>query len=240
MVENVIKKIFSGKADDDVHADFIKFGKGSFTNRYLIEAKKQKDKWNIKTNSELAKFLVRKCLENASGEVIVSGAIIGTSDLRAASGGYVFDPEEKIKQFMGVKQLIVKDVKVKPEKVIQLMDKFPKAFFALSFSTKDSILKTKAKAPKSAKPAAGGEKAPAATFCSLKTTDKNLVGDLFFDIPDFDEITARHTLEINQIIIPKGETDPVKIRELAQRKGKLIRELNVNGRAIKSEKDFLA
>lgn len=235
MVENVINKIFSGKSDEEVHNDFIKFGKGSFSNRYLIEGKKQKDKWNIKTNSEFANFLVRKCLERATGEIDVTGVIVVSTKI----DGAVEFPIERIKQFMGVKQAVI-NTKTTPKKILDAMDKFPKAFFALSFSTKDSVLKTKAKAPKSAKPATAGDKAPAAKFCSLKTSDKSIVEDLFFDCPDFDEISARHTLEINQIIFPKGETDPVKIRELAQRKGKLIRELNVNGRAIKSEKDFLA
>lgn len=235
MVENVIKKIFAGKADGEVHNDFIKFGKGSFTNRYLIEGKKQKEKWSIKTNSEFTNFIVRKCLEKASGEIEVKGVIVVSTKI----DGAVEFPIERIKQFMGVKQAVI-NTKISPKKILDVMDKFPKAFFALSFSTKDSVLKTKAKAPKSAKPSTGGDKAPAANFCALKTTDKGLVEDLFFDCPDFIEITARHTLQIDSIVYPKGETDPVKIRELAQRKGKLIRELNVNGRAIKSEKDFLA
>jgi len=235
MVENTIKKIFSGKVDSEVHNEFIKFGKGNFSNRYLADAKKQKDKWAIKTNGEYANFLVKKCLEKAVGDVDVKGVIVVSTPIDGAVGF----PIERIKQFMGVKQAVI-NTKTSPKKILEAMEKFQKAFFALSFSTNDSNLKVKAKAPKSAKPASAGGKAPSPDFCSLKTTDKSIVDDLFFDYPNFTEISARHTLQINQIIMPKGETDPVKIRALAQRKGKLIRDVNVDGLANKSEKEFLA
>lgn len=234
-MESVLKKIFSGKIDDEVHNDFIKFGRGTFSNKYLVDAKKQKDRWAVKTSADFANFFVRKCLEKASGEVDIKGVIVANSKIEEDAGF----PIEKVKQFMGIKQAVV-NTKVSPKKLIELMDKYPKAFFALSFSTKDCELKIKPKAPKSAKPAASGEKEPKPEFCSLKTSDKSFIEDLFFDYPNFNQISAKHTLEIKEIILPKGESDPVRIRELAKRKGKLIRELNVDGRANKSEKEFLA
>lgn len=234
-MESVIKKIFSGKSDDEVHNDFTKFGKGLFKDRYLVDAKKQKDKWSVKTSADFANFFVRKCLEKASGDVDIKGVIVANSRIEDDAGF----PVEKVKQFMGIKQAVV-NTKTSPQKIISLMDKYPKAFFALSFSTKDCELKIKAKAPKSAKPAASGEKAPKPEFCSLKTSDKGVIEDLFFDYPNFNEVSVKHMIEIREIILPKGESDPVKIRELAKRKGKLIRELNVDGTAKKSEKEFLA
>ena len=60
-MSSVLKKIFSEQSDEEVHNEFIKFGKGVFENRYLLEAKKQKDKWAIKTSAEFSNFLVRSC-----------------------------------------------------------------------------------------------------------------------------------------------------------------------------------
>ena len=234
-MESVIKKIFSGKADDYVHNEFIKFGKGIFKDRYLIEAKKQKDRWRIKTGADFANFLVSKCLENASGDIDVKGVIVTTSKIKDDAKF----PLGEIKQFMGIKQTIV-NTKTSPKNILDLMERFPKAFFALSFSTKDSELKIKAKAPKSAKPATSGKKAAKPEFCSIKTSDKSIVDDLFFDVKEFNEASARHTLEIKEIILPKGETDPVKIREMAKRKGKIVRSLIVDGKDSKIEKEFLA
>ena len=238
-MENTIRKIFSGKIDGSVHDEFVKFGRGNFKDKYLIEAKKQKDKFSIKTSAEFANFLVRKCLEDAEEEVEVKGVIVSTFDIREKMGGFVFSPEEKVKKFMGVKQLQV-DGKIKPQRIIEVMNKFPRAFYALSFLTKNNELKIKPKAPKSAKPSAKGEKEASADFCSLKTTDREVVNDLFFDIGDFNEVAIKHEIIIKEIILPKGETDPEKLRENAKRKGKIIRKIVVDGKEITKEKDFEA
>src|SRR3989344_6948269 len=74
-MKNVIAKIFSGETDEEVHSDFVKFSRGVFENRYLLEGKKQKDKWSLKTSAEFVNYLVRRCLEKISGKVRVTGAI---------------------------------------------------------------------------------------------------------------------------------------------------------------------
>lgn len=101
-------------------------------------------------------------------------------------------------------------------------------------------LKIKAKAPKSAKPSNKGEKEIKADFCSLKTNDGSIIEDLFFDFPNFTEIKIKHSLNIQEVIIPKGIDDPVKMRETSKRKGKIIREINVDGRIEKKEIEFEA
>ena len=44
---------------------------------------------------------------------------------------------------------------------------------------------------------------------------------------------------IKDIILPEGVEDPNKMREMAKRKGKIIRERNVDGIDLKEEKDFV-
>lgn len=234
-MESVLKKIFSGKNDSDVHDEFIKFSRGSFDNRYLIEAKKQKGRWSIKTSAEFTNFLVRSCLEEARGEVEVKGIIVATFDVSSEAGFEI----SSTKQFMGIKQAVV-DSKIHADKIINLMEKYPKAFFALSFSGADFELKVKAKAPKNAKPSTKGESEIKADFCSLKTSNKKIIDDLLFDIPIFDEIKINHTIQINDIILPKGEKNPVKIREDAVRKGKIIRKAVVDGKKLMKEAEFEA
>ena len=73
-MKNTIAKIFSGETDEEVHSDFIKFSRGIFQDRYLIEGKKQKEKWSIKTSAEFANFFVRRCLEKSPGEINIKGA----------------------------------------------------------------------------------------------------------------------------------------------------------------------
>ena len=168
-MENSLKKIFESKVDDIVHGEFIKFSKGSFKNRYLVEAKKQKNGWAIKTGPEFANYLVRACLEKTAGDIEISGVIVATFDVSKKAEF----PVERIKKFMGIQQAVV-NTKTDPSKVIKLMDGFPRAFFALTFSTPDYQLKIKAKAPKSAKPAGAGEKGPKINFCSLSCTGSSI------------------------------------------------------------------
>lgn len=233
-MESVIKKIFAENNDENVHNEFIKFGKGEFKFRYLIEAKKQKDKWSIKTSAEFTNFFVRKCLETVSGDLKLHGVIIYTSELDGNKLSV-----ERVKQFMGVKQYII-NTEAKAQDILELMENYPRAFYALSFSAGNCELKIKAKAPKNGKPSNKGEGEPKADFCSLKTPNKEIIDDLFFDVPDFKEIKVKHTIQINEVILPQGVEEPTKIRELARKKGKIIRELNIDGTKSFMEKDFEA
>ncbi len=234
-MKSIIRKLFSGVRDEQVHSEFIKFSKGVFGNKYLLDAKKQKTGWTIKTGAEYVNTLVRSCLEKSSGEIAVTGVIVATFHI----GEKAQFPIERVKQFMGIKQAVV-NTKTTPEKILSLMDAYPRAFFALSFSTPKAQLKVKAKAPKSAKPATSKEKEISADFCTLKTDDPVLVQELFFDCPEFKVISVNHTLTIKEIILPKGLTDPVQIREQAKRKGVISRLIKIDGKEIKKEIEFEA
>jgi len=227
---SVINKIFSGVKDEEVHGDFTKYSRGIFQNKYLVEAKKVKDRLNIKTSAEFVNYIVKECLKEVKGEFDVKGVIVATFDVSKEAEF----PVERIKQFMGIKQAVIA-TKTTADKILKLMDKYPKAFFALTFSTPNSELKVKAKAPKSAKPAATGDKEPAAEFLSVKTTNKGIADDLLFGISDFKEVTIKHVLNIKEIVIPKNEKDPVKLRENAVRKGTIKRIMTIDGN--KSEKE---
>ncbi len=239
-MSNVLHDIFSGIENKNAHDDFIKYGKGVFQCKYLIDGKKQKNGWSIKTSSEFVNFLVRACLGRASGSVSITGVIVSTFEVHTdaqtmlghgAVGG--------VKKFMGIKQVQING-NVDPSKLIALMDKYPRAFFALSFSTPTLTLKTKAKAPKSAKPAATGEKDPSPEFCSLKTQDAALVKILFFDIPEFSVVSIKHTLTITEIAVPNGVLDPVQMREQSKRRGTITRIATIDGKEKKSEAQFFA
>ena len=232
-MESTVNKIFLGKADSAVHDEFVKFSRGVFPDRYLIEAKKQKDKWVIKTGNEFANFFVRKLLEKHLGKVQMKGVIVATFDVSKEAKFEI----SNIKQFMGIKQAVV-DSAVESKQVIELMDKFPKAFYALSFSIGNDELKIKPKAPKSAKPSTKGESEAKIDFCSLKTGDENIIKDLFFDFPNFDKISVSHAVQIDSIEIHKGVENPVEMREKSIRKGKIIRKIIVDGKEAKKEASF--
>jgi hypothetical protein len=234
---NFIKKIFDGKGDPLVHLQFQKFSRGEFTDRAVIKVKNSAGKYTISTTSEFANDFVRDMAEKlGSGKTQVSGAIVSTSDLTG-----MLDFKGK-KQFQGVKQYLI-DEEISGKEIISLLDKFPKAFFGLSFSVNEDVLKIKAKAPKSGKPGSKGEEAPNPDFCKLVTKDKAIAQSFVFEKTDFKEATATHTFVINEIVIPenlKKSEDFAKIREESKRKGKIIREAEIDGQKIRTEKPFEA
>lgn len=233
----VMKKIFDGTFDAEVHANFLKFGRGEYKNKYLLEGKKQAKKWAIKAGAEYANLLTRKCLEKMGDSVEVKGVIISTRDLKDE---ITFDIE-KVKNFQGVRKHVINGA-VSPAQIFELMDKYPKAFFALSFSGEGFVLKIKPKAPTSGKPGKEKEDGPVADFCSLKTEDRGIIDYLFFSIGDFNEVRVKHTINVTDIVYPSNidELRPAEVRELAKRKGVVVRNATVDGVQQVSEANFVA
>jgi len=231
---NFIKKIVEGKSDEEVHLQFIKFSKGEFKWRALIEAKNSSGKFTIKTSSEFVNELVKEGARRlGDSKTMVKGCIVSTDDLKNKLN------YNKISQFQGVKRYML-ETQMSGNEILALIEKMPKNFFALSFCANNFELKTKAKAPKSGKPAANKEEVPAPDFCILKTTDQEIAKNFVFEKPDFKIAKISHTFLIKEIIIPKNETDFAKIRENALRKGVMIRMGEIDGDKIYKEIEFQA
>lgn len=231
---NFIKKIFDGDIDESVHLQFQKFSKGEFKDRAIIKAKQSRGKYTIITTAEFANEMVKTVAEKLGDEKTnIKGAIISTSDL---SGELDFQNK---KQFQDVKKYII-DKEMSGNEIINLINKFPKAFFALSFKTEkdNTTLKIKPKAPKSAKPKNKEEKSKP-NFCKLITTDSKLEKSFVFEKPDFKTAEITHTFVIEEIIPPEMEADYEKIREMAKRKGKIIREAVIDGNEMNKEIEFV-
>jgi hypothetical protein len=222
----IIKKIFDGNIDKSVHIAFLKFGRGEYKNKYLIEGKKQLKGYAIKTSAEFVNYLVRWGLEHIKGEIKVKGVIISSSDLR----NEIKFELKKVSNFRGIRKHIV-DCNLDTSEILKLMDRHPKAFFALSFKKDDFMLKTKAKAPASSKPGKEKDGVAVADFVTIKTNNKNILGELFFGIGDFSQIRVSHDIKIKNIVYPTDLTGikPADIREQAKRKGVLERKVVIDG-----------
>lgn len=233
---NFIKKIFDNKTDELVHLQFQKFSKGEFKDKAVIKAKNSSGKYTISTTYEFANELVRDLAEKLNEKTKVTGVIVSTNDLKEKLDF------KGIKQFMGVKQYQI-DKEMSKNEIIELLNKFPKAFFGLSFKTSDSELKIKPKAPKSAKPSNKSDEKPNPDFCKLITTDKQLAESFVFEKNGFKQALISHNFIIKEIIIPnelKNEKDFSVIREKSLRKGILIREGEIDGNSFKKEIEFEA
>lgn len=236
---NFIKKAINKEADESVHLQFQKFSKGEFVNRAIINAKFSGGKYTISTSAEFANDLVKEVAKKLDGlKTQITGAIISTLDLK---GQMNF---KEVKQFQGVKRYLIEG-EMSGDEILKLMEKFPKAFFALTFETQkdETKLKIKAKAPKSGKPGTKGEDAPKPDFCKLITRDKKLAESFVFENPEFKNAEIIHKFLIDKINTPeelKDSKDFALIREMSKRAGKIIRKATIDGRDFSKEFEFEA
>lgn len=235
-----IKKIFEGKSDEIVHVQFQKFSRGVFKDKALIKASRSAKGFSVATTADYANDLVRAMAEKLGSEKTpVTGPIVSTMKLKEMPAFQALLADCTIKQFAGVKQHMV-NKELTGTELIHYLNAAPDAFFALSFTVGESILKIKEKAPKSAKPGTS-ESGPKIDFCSLKTPDELLVRSLLFDMPaQWKSIVANHTYTITDIELPANATTPEAMRRLATRKGTITRTLVIDGMQYVSTKEFVA
>ncbi len=218
-----IQKIYEKKTDFYSHLQFEKYSRGVFKDKAIVQVKKTKDGFSFVTTSEYANEFVRACAEELKdGKTKVEGVIISTKGL-PSNINY-----KSISQFMGVKKYSIQG-ELTGKEIIQICDDIPRAFIALSFSTGQSELKIKQKAPKSVKPGSSSKDGPKVDSCKLKTKNLEFAKKLFFDVEDFKNAEAKHNFEIIDIEADLSEKDPVKMRENAIRIGKVVRNLKVDG-----------
>jgi hypothetical protein len=112
-------------------------------------------------------------------------------------------------------------------------------YYLLDANDSEMVLKVKKALPKPGK----NEEKIDDGFCSLVISENywnSLKEAFFWDVPEAKKAAIEHELKINEIIMPKDEKDPVKIRELAKRKGKIIRTIIIGKKETKKEIDFEA
>jgi hypothetical protein len=213
-MESFLKKVMSGKGDADSHRYFVRFGKGDYKRRFLISLNKGA-KIKIKTSFEFANDLVRFVNENKrikfSGKVFTKEKIAGKEG-RKKAGLLVYEiSESSIEEFGNA------------------------YYYLLDSNDSDMVLKIKKSLPKPGK----NEEKIDEGFCVLLIDAKywNALKNVFFwDLPDgVKKVAIEHELKINDIILPKGESDPAKIREKALRKGTIVRKMVVDDNETQKE-----
>ena len=197
-----------------------------------------KEKYTINTSAEFANELVSIMAKKlGSSKTKVIGGIVSTLNLKENSEFSKLLAHAEVKQFQGVKRFLI-DTEMTGDEILNFLDKNPKSFFALSFEIGKDKLKIKPKAPKASKGKKGEE--PKADFCKLITFDKELGSGFVFEKNDFKDAVINHTFIIDSLILPEGEKDFAKIREIAKRKGKIIRKAEIDGKKVVTEKEFEA
>lgn len=219
---NFIKEIFQGKSSQTAHRQFIRFGKGEYGRRALLSLWKTKSV-KVRSSFEFANDFV--LFVSGLNGVIFSGSIWSKEELPGLNG-----TKKEGKFIYQVKDLAGSRIKDIADKVY---------YFLLNGDGDGIKLRIKGKLPKPGK----GEDKVDDKFCQMELDEKyysKIKEDFFWDLPECKKAQVEHIFVITEILMPKGETDYAKIREMAKRKGKIVRIANVDGREIKTEKNFEA
>jgi hypothetical protein len=215
-MESFIKKVLTGESDEDSHRYFLRFGKGDYKRRFLINLSKGA-KIKVKTSFEFANDLVMFVNEikklKFSGKVLSRDKVEG-KDGKKKGGVFVYEvANASLDEFKNV------------------------YYYLLDVEDSEVVLKIKKKLPKPGK----DEEKIDEGFCSLLIEQKYwtaLKNKFFWDVPECKKASIEHELIINEIVVPKGEKDPAKIRELAKRKGTIVRKMVVDDKESSKEIPF--
>ncbi|MEK6840607.1 MAG: hypothetical protein AABX79_01510 [Nanoarchaeota archaeon] len=217
---NFIKKIFLKKADESVHNQFIRFGKGEYRRRAILSLWKT-GSIKIKSSFEFANDLV--LFAAGLGNISFNGSIWGREQIPG------------MQETKKGKKIVYNAINLTGSKIKEIA---PMVYYFLLNADGPGIkLKIKGKLPKPGK----GEDKIDEKFCQLEIDEKYYQAvkeDFFWDIPECKKASIEHTFAIKDIVMPKGETDYAKIREMAKRKGKIIRIANVDGSETRKEIEF--
>ncbi len=219
-MEFFIKELLTKGESEHAHRYFVRFGKGNYKRRFLTKFANGK-KVKIKTSFEYANELVTYTREKVpdakfTGKVFTSTAMAGM-DGRKKGSSYGYDAKDSD------------------------LSEFSDIYFTLVDTKGDDIaLKCKKAIPKPGKDA---EKIDD-VFCGIDIDPKywdELHDKLFWDVPkNAKKVVVEHEVVIDEIVLPEGVDNPVEMRKLAKRKGKIIRTIDIDGEKKTSEHDFVA
>ena len=176
---NFMKNTLDGKTDELTHKQFRRFGKGVFVQKAMVQIKKSKDSFNIRTTFEYLDGILLYLANNFKGQLEVSGTIVGSSDLESKAKKFGISGEKK--NVMGVKKLVLTPTKIEASKLNDILNDFKDEFLLLSAKGNNFELVSKEGLPKPGKTFKEDEKGKI-DFCKIITNDSNLVKELLFDV----------------------------------------------------------
>jgi len=217
-----IKRIFEGKIDEQCHQQFVRFGRGKYSNRAVISLQKTPSKLKLKSSFEFANDIANIAAELANSKF--NGVILSKNNIVELKN-YEF------KRKSGILAYQINDISSNTIKQIS-----NKIYYLLLNTDNNIKLKTKKKLPKPGKDEDKiDDKFVQAEF--PLQYQQQVMQAFFWDVPECKKAKISHDYIIKDIIIPSdvNKDDFEKIRLTAKRKCKIIRNINVDGEELKKE-----
>jgi hypothetical protein len=220
-----IKKIWKKASDDSAHRQFIRFSKGIFENKAVL---------NIGRNGKIKISGTYDCVTDAvafiaslTAKVNVSGLVISRTAIPGIHGNekkgaisYNFNEELDSKKLLEITKASI--------------------YALLDCEASGIELKTKKTIPR---PGSRSSDKVNDKFFTASIDIKfwpQVKEEFLFDLPEGKKYRLSHKYEISSIILPKGEKDFEKMRLMAKKKGRMTRTAEIDGKTISQEIDFEA
>jgi len=143
---NFMKRLFNGESGVDIHQQFIRFGKGDYKGRFLLNLWKTK-KIKVKTSFEFANDLIRLC--SGFGDCKASGIILSKRNISDTMSRNNIEGNSETKKGGLYYRNNIPSQKLKKEQLVELEKE---SYFVLLDLEGDSFkLKIKKKLPKPGK-----------------------------------------------------------------------------------------
>ena len=220
-----MNRLFIGKSDEHVHRQFVRFGKGLYDYRALINfarGKQNKVSGSFEYTNDFVLFLATILpTVQLSGVILSKDPITGFGPSAKKSGIYQTEinkevTSQQIRDILGKCYNILVDV-----------------------SAPGVELKSKRKLPK---PGKSGEGKVDNKFCVLVIDEKYVpkAMEFFFTYvsPNTKRVKTRYAIKVEDIIAPESEKDFEKVRLMAKRKGTITRISEVDKKEEKKEIEF--
>jgi hypothetical protein len=221
---NFMKNIFGGNIDEAAHNKFVRYSKGTFEKEpFKINVKGSAIQ--IKAGFEYLDVLIGTVAELNTGNIDAKGMIVTAKDILKELKEMGVEP----KKVTGKKYTIEESFDA--DRFRKFFAKFRNAALLLNLNSEDFSLSCGKSIPKPGK--------PVEDFCKAKfpkgDLDK-LKKEFLFDAPgDFKNAVIKHIYIINDFEIPKDAKTPEEMRLKARRVGKLLREVDLDGKISRKE-----
>jgi hypothetical protein len=226
-----IKEIFENKISSKLHNKFVRYSRGNFVGP-LLNVKISKNKIKFKGSFHY----VSEFLENLEKSL---------KEEELHIKGVIRKDENLTEKFESIDKTFIKSTKSNSLWIFkvdfyislkELVDVFKNCDLFLNFKSNTVSLKTKTTFPKP-------NKEFGADFVVVEILNQELrnkfLEDYLFDIKDLNkvkEINIKHSIIIEDIILPKNTRSFEVARKLALRKGKIIRGIGINKGSFNEKK----
>lgn len=228
---NFMRKIYEKNVDEKVHQKFVRYSTGEFEKEEFM-IKKGSSFVQIKAGFEYLDVMFDIIAQCVKEDVSLNGIIVTKNKIINELNEFGIEPKKVTGKKYTIEETMGK------EKFKEFVDKFNSCSLLIKLKSGKYSISVKKSIPKPGKIL---EKFVTAKF-DLKDLDL-IKKEFLFDIKvdNFKDISIKHTYIIDEIIIPdEFKNNPEQARLNAKRKGRIMRNIDIDGKTEEREMELLA